>query len=212
MRKLTAAATLLAAFAACPAPAQASIILALDGSPKAVAGGFDYTYDATLSVDQQLNTSTGIANFFTLYDFGATSLVGTTGNLSNGWSFATDLNETSPAQAENPNNNPLIDDVRATYTGAGIITGASLGGGVGDLGTFTLFTTANGPAVIKLNDQDAQLLKYAPGEPTNDTVVSNIAAVALPSSLSVPEPASVVLLGVGLGALAFTRRRAGAAV
>src|SRR4029077_20769463 len=76
-------------------PADASIITSLV-SRTAVAGGFDYTYGATLSQDQQLDPSVSPV-FFTVYDFGTTTLDGTTGALSTNWSFALNANQPTPA-------------------------------------------------------------------------------------------------------------------
>ena len=84
---------------------------------------------------------------------------------------------------------------------------AVLGNGQDNLGTVTFFTTYTGAYQIFNNDQDAQLEKYAPGTPTNDTITSNLAAVAIPTQPSpVPEPLSVAILGTGLLSLGIMRR------
>jgi hypothetical protein len=166
-------------------PADASIIAAfLDRT--AVAGGFDYTYGATLSQDEQLDVSVSPV-FFTLYDFGSTTLDGTTGTLSTNWSLALNANQPTPAAGTAPNNNPAIGDVRATYSGP-VITGPTLGTDLNNLGTFTLFTRLTGPFVIVPQGQDAQLQKFAPGSPSDDTQTANLAAVAMPTPAVVPVP------------------------
>lgn len=200
---------LVSALAFCAAswmPAHASVILDLN-SRTAVAGGFDYVYSVTLSQDEQLDPSVQPV-FFTLYDFGPASLVATSGKMSTDWSFALNTKETTSAEGVVPNNVASFADVRATYTGPDVKP-TSVGTGMDNLGTFTLFTAFTGPFAIFNNDQDAQLEKFAPNTPTDDTATSNLAAVGIPSAAHAPEPSSLLLLGGALCAVGMFRRRRG---
>jgi hypothetical protein len=188
--------------------AKASVLVSMT-SRTAVTGGFDYTYQASLSPDQQLNTAVQ-PNFFTIYDFGPATLVSSMGTgtfAGSNWSFLLNSNLTTAAEGVTPNNDPNIADVRATYSGP-VVTGS---GTVGNLGTFTLFTTDTGPFAIQNDKQDAQAVKFAPGEPTNDTPVSNLAAIATPTFVPVmpmpmPEPGTLALMTAGVLGVALVRR------
>jgi hypothetical protein len=186
--------------------AHASIILNLMGSsPVAVPGGYDYIYQATLSQDEQMDTSVQPV-FFTIYGFGNATLVSNNLLTPSNWSFQLNVHQTTFAEGVTPSNT-AFDDVRATYSGP-VVSGLAPGTSIGNLGTFTLFTTDTGPYAIFNNDQDAQLEKYAPGSPTNDTPTSNLAAIAIPTNgRAVPEPASMAILGCAVVALGMTRRR-----
>lgn len=203
-KRLLTGATAACVLAATPlVGAHASVILSLV-SEAPTTGGYDYTYGATLSQDEQLDTSVQPV-FFTIYDFGTAALQGTTGTLSSDWTFQLDTPQLTPAEGTAPNNNTSIDAIRATYSGP-VETGPDLGTGQDNLGTFTLFTTVSGSYSIENNVQDAQLEKYAPGSSANDTPTSNLAALAIPTPAPVPEPAPLAVIGCALLGLAAVRR------
>jgi hypothetical protein len=209
MNKLKTLKIIALASACCLAAtaANASVLVSFTNRT-AVTGGFDYTYMASLSPDQQLNTAIQ-PNFFTIYDFGPATLVSSMGTgtfAGSDWSFQLNSNLSTAAEGVTPSNDPTIADVRATYSGP-VMAGS---GTIGNLGTFTLFTTFTGPFAIQNDKQDAQAGKFAPGTPTNNTPVSNLAAVAVPTFLPVtvpvPEPGTLALLTAGLFGVAVVRR------
>jgi hypothetical protein len=191
---------------AASAPANASLIVTLV-SATPVSGGTDYTYNLTLSSDEQLDPSVSPV-FFTLYDFGQATMVGETGFLANGeWSFVCDQIFTTYAMATQPNANPGLDGMRAIFNGPETLP-TSFGTNEGNLGTFTIFTTATDGYSAVPYDQDAQLEKYTSDPGTNDTPTSNLSTVDVPN---VPEPATLGVFGVGLLGFTLMRRKLGRA-
>jgi hypothetical protein len=179
-------------------PARASIIVTLENTT-AANGGMDYTYAVTLSQDEQLNNSVQQA-FFDIYNFGAASLVSETGDMNSGsWAFSNVIVPSSSyAEGTTPADNKNTLDIRFVYSGP-VVTGPSLGTADGNLGTFTVFTTYTGSYSVHNNVQDAQLVKFAPGQVSNNTPTSNLAAAATPDApAAVPEPASLAMLAGSL--------------
>jgi hypothetical protein len=94
------------------------------------AGGSDWTYSVAVDAIQNVNNTTGFANFLTVYDFGASNLTSLTGQLV-GWLGSTALTNT-PAFQTNPIDNAAILNFRLTAPANTFISGPAA------LGTFTL--------------------------------------------------------------------------
>jgi hypothetical protein len=102
---------------------QAAIIPLLSGSPTANGANFDWNYTASIGADFRVKTG----DFFTIYDFGL--IQGHTEPA--GWTFSSTLLGLNPLLIL-PNDDPLIQNVTFTYTGASQLVGPQ------SLGQFTL--------------------------------------------------------------------------
>jgi hypothetical protein len=186
-------------------PTQADIITSLLGSPVADGtGGFKYTYSASITGNQDIESSFG-PSFGTVYDFGP--IIGpitATGFLSSAFSFTTSFTNT-PAALTAPTDSPTLLNIRFTDTSVDIPANTFLG-------TFTV-DSPFGPGTV-LRSFDGQSIKFNPGQADDDTPISNVGFVAAPS----PVPGPIVGAGLpGLvmafgGLLAWRRKRVGAAL
>jgi hypothetical protein len=66
----------------------------------------------------------------------------------------------------------------------------------------------NSPVTINLMDQEIRYLKYEVSSAGDWVGLTEIAAYGTASEVPVPEPSTIFLLGAGLAALGFSRRRA----
>ena len=131
-RNVALLAATIVAVTSIPVTAARADILPAVGSPTvaAVAGGFNWTYDITLTATQQVQTS----DSFTIYDFGPGSLV----SAPVGWTLTTDplapATGTSSSGTVTPSQTNALN-YTFTYTGGTVM-------GQADLGNFILFSTS----------------------------------------------------------------------
>lgn len=177
----------------------ASVIMVLQaGQPVASAstpGAFDWTYDATLQVDQQLQAD----DYFSIIDFPGLLAVSSSNPLITASIVATTPTPTSQVYPDSP----AILNALWTVTG-------TIGGGVGsDIGNFIVTSSLGGPPATLLF-QTAQAHKETiQGSGNYDLLAGNTTQVQGPAG-AVPEPSTVALAGLGgvIGLLSLRRRKA----
>ncbi len=192
----------------CAGLASANIVVSLANPPVSLGGGvFEWTYSASVDSSQRLDpTATATtpsnicggavcnpsATFFTIYDFaGFFSVI----SIPSGWSDSEQLTGITPSSI-NAVDNPGVINITLTYTGPVLDGPAS----IGDF-EFASTLGTEGPGVYA-----AQATDNVSTSPVYNQTQQNYANLTVPVS-TVPEPASLFLIGSGLVALAFVRRR-----
>jgi hypothetical protein len=130
-------------------------------------------------------------DFITLYDAGETP-IDLAGDIANSalFSITTNLSDSS-APHQLINDDPAITNIRFTYIGTANLLDSNLG-------TFSLPDPSNGYRIVE-EDGTAHISAGA-AESTSSDLAPEVAAAT-------PEPASILLFGGGLTALAICRHR-----
>jgi len=177
---------------------RAGVVLVLQsGSPTPVAGGFQYTYDASLNNDTQLQPG----DYFSIIDFVGYvggSVFSSNPNLIAASAVAT----TPPPLFQGYFDDPTIPNLLFTYIGPAVTTGPN--SDLGDFGAVSIY----GPSGLVVetastHKQDTQNGLY-------DIVEGNTTRVRGPSidTLGTPAPPGIVLAGLGaIGMIGFAACR-----
>jgi PEP-CTERM motif len=164
-----------------------------------VGGPFTWSYGVNLDGNSQINNG----DFFTIFDFAG--FIAGSQSVVAGWAASSALVGTCPAQAPFPAlcavaDDPLVPNLTWTRTG-GVILGPGAGASA-PLGNFSAMSNSNVPRndFFVSQDQDNQTVPATPNEGAGGN--TNV-----PQQVPVPEPASLLLLGGGLLAVARARRK-----
>ena len=162
-------------------------------------GPWDWEYLVSLEGDSQINNG----DFFTIFDFDG--YVAGSQEVVAGWNQTVQNTGLCPAQSPFPAlcavaDDPTIPNLTWTRTG-GVILGPGVGGSL-NLGGFSATSIYNIPTndFWVSQDQDNQTDPPTPNEGAGGN--TNV-----PTANAIPEPATLLLLGSGLAAVARARQK-----
>jgi hypothetical protein len=193
--------------------AKGDIILTQVSGPTAVAGGYTFTYDAVLSFDGELTTTSPFAQFGTLYDDSTTPLTvsNVTGDLATDFTFSQSLTNT-PALNSTPTDSSSYDNVRFTFTGSPTggpttifgspfnVGSTQIGTNPVDLGQFTITSPYSTETQVSFDGESTASYGTTAGSEQGNNGFTTAPRGA------VPEPASLAVLAIA-GVTALGRRR-----
>ena len=159
-------------------------LLPTNETQKEDGNNFRYSYGIVLSSDSTLKTG----DYFTIYDFDG--IVSGSNMQPAGFTFSTQNVGTTP-HGTAPTDNPNIANITWTYTGP-TITGDAI------LGIFSVDSRLSTPTDGVLTAQTHRQ--------QDDKVDANITEAKIPVPVSIPEPASLALVGIGLPLIGLFRR------
>lgn len=193
---VTSLLTLLLSTGLVPA-ASASIMVQLESitleTTGQYAGNYRWSYSATITATDGFIA--GGENYFTLYDLPGSLATVEAANL---WSASSHSTGLTPSGLS-PTDNSGIDNVTFEYSSLSSRPGADA---VGAASTFDVILSTGSEVLSQYSWQDYSAYPVSTGQLQN-----GLGTVVQGNGATVPEPTTIVLLGLGLAGLAAARRR-----